>query len=106
GIEVGNNHTDVGLLAGGGQEVGECAGGDVRHGACADRAGGEVFEVGRHFIQQAEDGVFAFEQFGASPFLRGPPAGKPTILATGGPAELLGDVAPEEVRRAVAAVEG
>ena len=57
GREVGNDHADVRLLAGGGQQVREGSGRDVGHGARADLLRGEVVEVGRHFIQQDEDGV-------------------------------------------------
>ena len=71
GIEVGNDDADVGLFAGGGQQVRKGAGGNVSNGARANGASGEVFEVRGQFIQQDEDGVFAVEELEPGFFARG-----------------------------------
>ena len=104
--EVGDDDADVLLLARRRQQIGEGAGGDVGDRAVAHLLGVEVVEVGRHLVEQDEDRLVALEQL--EPVLlvrRLRPAG-PERLELIALAELVGDLAPEEVVGVVAAVEG
>ena len=70
GRKVGDDDADVLLLAGGRQQVGEGARGDVGDGAIAHLLGVEVVEVRRHLIEQDEDGLVALEELEPVLFVR------------------------------------
>ena len=106
GGEVGDDDADVRLLAGGREEVGEGAGGDVGDGAVAHLLRVEVVEVRRHLIEQDEDGLVALEELQPVLFVRRLGTAGPERLELLAFAELVGDLAPEEVVGVVAAVEG
>lgn len=105
-IKVRDDNADVGFLAGSSQEVGKGARGNIGDGSGPDWPGCKVFEVGWELIQQDENRIFAFKQLEPCFFVRGLGTGRPEFLEQVRFAELLGDFAPEEMRRAVSAIEG
>ena len=66
--EVGDDDADILLLAGGREQVGEGARGDVGDRAVAYLLRVEVVEVGRHLVEQDEDGLARRRTASASPF--------------------------------------
>ena len=97
--EIGDDDADVLLLAGGRQQIGEGAGGDVGDGAVAHLLRVEVVEVGRHLVEQDEDGLIAFEELEPVLFVRRLGTAGPESLELLALAELIGDLAPEESGR-------
>ena len=63
-------------------------------------------EVGRHLVQQDQDGLVAVEEFEPILLVRCLGPAGPERLELLALAELIGDLAPEEMVRVVAAVEG
>jgi hypothetical protein len=106
GGEVGDHHAEVGLLAGGRERVGEGARGDVGDRAVANLLGVEVVEVGRHLIEQDEDGLSAVKQRQPVLLIRSLGTIGLKRLELFALAELIGDCAPEAVVRVVAPTEG
>ena len=104
--EVGNDDADVLLLARRREQIGKGPRGDVGDGAVADLLRVEVVEVRRHLIEQNENRLIAIEELEPVLLIRGLGAACPERLELVALAELIGDLAPEEVVWIVAAVEG
>ena len=103
--EVGDDDADVLLLARRREQVGEGAGGDVGDRAVAHLLRVEVVEVRRHLVEQDEDGLVALEELEPVLLVRRLGTAGPERLELIALAKLVGDLAPEEVVRVVAAVE-
>jgi hypothetical protein len=103
--QIGYHHADIFLFAGGGQQVGKCAGGNIRDGAVSDLLGVKIVEIGRHLVKQDKDRLVSIEKLEPVFLVRG--------LGTAGPegrkliclAELIGDLSPEKMIGIIAAVE-
>ena len=103
--EVGDDDADVLLLAGCREQVREGARGDVGDRAVANLLRVEVVEVGRHLVEQDENGLVAVEELEPVLLVRRLGTAGPERLELIALAELIGDLAPEEVVRIVATVE-
>ena len=105
GRKVGHDDADVLLLAGRRQQVREGAGGDVGDRAIANLLRVEVVEVRRHLVEQDQDWIVALEELEPVLLVRRLGTAGPERLELIALAELVGDLAPEEVIRVVPAVE-
>src|SRR5205823_4757900 len=104
--QVRDDDADVLLLAGSRQKIRKRSGGDVGDRTTPHLLGIEIVEVGRHLIEQDEDGVATLKQFEPGVLIWGLGAPGPEGLELLAPAELVGDLAPEEVVGVIATVEG
>jgi hypothetical protein len=104
--EIGNDDANVFLLARRCQQVGEGARGDVRHRAVAHLLGVEVVEVRWHLIEQNENGLITLKELQPVLLVRRFGTARPECFELIPLAELVGDLAPEEVVWVIAAVEG
>ena len=106
GGQIRDDDADIALLAGGGEEVREGAGRDVGDGAVAHGLGVEIVEVRRHLVEEDQDRALTVEQLEPVLLVRRLRTRRLEVAECVALAELVGDLAPEEVVRAVAAVEG
>ena len=103
--EVGDDDADILLLAGRREKIGEGASGDIGDRAVTHLLRVEIVEVGRHLVEQDENGMLALEELEPVLFVRGLRAARPERFELIPFAELVGDLAPKEVVGIVAAVE-
>ena len=103
--EVRDDDGHVCLLAGGRKHVGECAGGDIRHRPRPDLLRRQVMEVRRHLIQQNEDRTLV-EQLQPVLLVWCFRPVRPEVSELPRLAELLRNLTPKEMIRAVATIEG